>query len=144
MSSNVFIPIMPSIQIVTTFAAFGDARTQFCAHVRRVFGNAGLIVADDESAIFTRTLPIRERDGKPDPEMMHAYIKFTVEKAAPGNEERVAFARDILEKLADYNEDLKAGTAGEMRRIYYNAKSYWKIRLLEDRVRPSPTLPKFE
>ncbi len=136
---------MPSIQIVTTFGVYGDARDQFCTHVRRVFGNAGLIVDDDESAIFTRMLPIRERDGKPDPEMMHAYIKFTVEKEAPGNEERVAFARDILEKLAAYNEDLKAGTAGEMRRIYYNAKSYWKIRLLEDRVRPArATLPKFE
>jgi hypothetical protein len=136
---------MPTIQIVTTFAAYGDDRDRFLGHVRRVFGNAGLIVADDERAIHTKTLPIRERDGRADPEMMHAYVTFSVEKPAPGNEERVAFAKDILEKLTTYNADLKAGSAGEMRRIYYNAKSYWKIRLLEDRERPARSvLPKFE
>jgi hypothetical protein len=75
--------------------------------------------------------------------MMHAYVKFTREESVPGNEERVAFATEMLEKLTTWNEALKTDTAGKMHVIYYNAKSYWKIRLLEDRPARS-ALPKFD
>jgi hypothetical protein len=132
---------MSTIQIVTTFGATGDERQRFIDAVIRIFGQAGLVVLED--GVRTKMLPIRERDGRAEPEMMHAYVKFTREESVPGNEERVAFATEMLEKLTTWNEALKTDTAGKMHVIYYNAKSYWKIRLLEDRPARS-ALPKFE
>jgi hypothetical protein len=132
---------MPVIQIVTTFAVQGEERTRFIQCVRRIFGQAGLIVGEND--VRTKPLPIRERDGKADPEMMHAYVTFDIDEPVPGNEERVAFAHEMLDKLVAWNEALKTDSAGKMHVIYYNAKSYWKIRLLEDRPARS-TLPKFE
>jgi hypothetical protein len=132
---------MPVIQIVTTFAVHGDELNRFTQCVRRIFGQAGLVVG--ENGVRTKPLPIRERDGRTDPEMMHAYVTFELDEPVPGNEERVAFAREMLAKLVNWNEALKTDSAGKMHVIYYNAKSYWKIRLLEDRPARS-TLPKFE
>ena len=132
---------MSTIQIVTTFGATGDERQRFIDAVIRIFGQAGLVVLED--GVRTKMLPIRERDGRAEPEMMHAYVAFTREESVPGNEERVAFATEMLEKLTAWNEAAKTDTAGKMHVIYYNAKSYWKIRLLEDRPARS-TLPKFE
>ncbi len=134
---------MSTIQIVTTFGATGDERNRFIDAVIRVFGQAGLVVRED--GVRTKMLPIRERDGRADPEMMHAYVAFTREEPVPGNEERVAFANEMLEKLTAWNEALKTDSAGKMHVIYYNAKSYWKIRLLENKDRPARSaLPKFE
>ena len=132
---------MPVIQIVTTFAVHGDELNRFTQCVRRIFGQAGLVVG--ENGVRTKPLPRRERDGKPEPEMMHAYVTFELDEPVPGNEERVAFAHEMLDKLDAWNEALKTDSAGKMHAIYYNAKSYWKIRLLEDRPARS-TLPKFE
>ena len=134
---------MSTIQIVTTFGATGDERQRFIDAVIRIFGQAGLVVLED--GVRTKMLPIRERDGRAEPEMMHAYVAFTREESVPGNEERVAFATEMLEKLTAWNEAVKTDTAGKMHVIYYNAKSYWKIRLLENKDRPARSaLPKFE
>lgn len=134
---------MSTIQIVTTFGATGDERQRFIDAVIRIFGQAGLVVLED--GVRTKMLPIRERDGRAEPEMMHAYVAFTREESVPGNEERVAFATEMLEKLTAWNEAVKTDTAGKMHVIYYNAKSYWKIRLLDNKDRPARSaLPKFE